>query len=85
MPTGTPSSGRWLHRHLPELGVPVGMGVGGTIDVWAGAVPRAPRWMIRANLELLYRIVRLRRLRRSLPPLVRFAFAVLRARARRGA
>ena len=63
--------------------MPLGMGVGGTIDVWAGAVPRAPQWMIRANLEWLYRIVRLRRLRRSLPPLVRFALAVLRARAPR--
>lgn len=82
---GSPKQERWLHRHLPGLGVPLGMGVGGTIDVWAGAVPRAPQWMIRANLEWLYRIVRLRRLRRSLPPLMRFALAVLRARARRGA
>ncbi|WP_043712939.1 WecB/TagA/CpsF family glycosyltransferase [Symbiobacterium thermophilum] len=80
---GSPKQERWLHRHLPELGVPVGMGVGGTIDVWAGAVPRAPQWMIRANLEWLYRIVRLRRVRRSLPPLVRFGLNVLRARAQR--
>lgn len=77
---GSPKQERWLHLHLPKLGVPLGMGVGGTIDVWAGAVPRAPEWMLRANLEWLYRIVRLRRLRRSLPPLVRFALAVLRAR-----
>jgi len=81
---GSPKQERWLHRHLRSLGVPLGMGVGGTIDVWAGAVPRAPEWMLRANLEWLYRIVRLRRVSRSVPPLVRFALAVLGERWRRG-
>ncbi|WP_374713475.1 WecB/TagA/CpsF family glycosyltransferase [Symbiobacterium terraclitae] len=77
---GSPKQERWLHRHLRDLGVPLGMGVGGTIDVWAGAVPRAPQWMQKLNLEWLFRIVRLRRASRSLPPLARFVLAVLRQR-----
>ena len=38
-----------------ELGVPVAIGVGGTFDVMAGIMKRAPRWMQRAKLEWLFR------------------------------
>lgn len=79
---GSPKQERWLARYLPDAGVKLGMGVGGTIDVWAGAVRRAPDWMIRANLEWLYRIVRLGRVGRSVPPLVKFVLAVLWSRMR---
>lgn len=79
---GSPKQERWLHKHLPHLGVKVGIGVGGTIDVWAGAVPRAPRWMQRANLEWLFRIVKLGRYSRSLPPLFKFVLAVVGKRMR---
>ncbi len=43
---------RWKH----ELRVPFVMGVGGTFDVVAGVVGRAPRWMQRCGLEWLYRL-----------------------------
>ena len=33
------------------------MGVGGSIDVLAGVTRRAPRWMQRAGLEWLYRLI----------------------------
>lgn len=32
--------------------------LGGSLDIYAGNVPRAPRWMIRADLEWLYRLLR---------------------------
>lgn len=73
---GSPRQERWLHNHLPALGVPVGIGIGGGIDIWAGAVPRAPRWLIRANLEWLYRIVKFGRYSRSLPPIAKFLWEV---------
>lgn len=81
---GSPKQERWLHQHLPELGVKLGMGVGGTIDVWAGAVPRAPKWMLKANLEWLFRIVRLGRVSRSVPPLARFVVVVVIRSLQRG-
>ncbi|HLI57761.1 MAG TPA: WecB/TagA/CpsF family glycosyltransferase, partial [Actinomycetota bacterium] len=47
----------WLGQHLEELGVPFAMGVGGSFDVVAGTVRRAPRWMQRAGLEWSFRLV----------------------------
>jgi N-acetylglucosaminyldiphosphoundecaprenol N-acetyl-beta-D-mannosaminyltransferase len=55
---GIPKQEKWLHCHLSGLGVPVCIGVGGTFDVMAGVVKRAPRWMQQAGLEWLYRLLR---------------------------
>ncbi|MDR7526668.1 MAG: WecB/TagA/CpsF family glycosyltransferase [Armatimonadota bacterium] len=80
---GAPRQERWLHRHAATLGVPVVMGVGGTLDVLAGRVRRAPRWMQALGLEWLYRMVRQPwrwSVVRTIPPL--FAVA-LRERVRR--
>lgn len=64
---GTPRQERWLARHLAALGVPAAMGIGGSLDVWAGRAQRAPRAMQTAGLEWLYRLAREpRRLRRQL-------------------
>ncbi len=79
---GSPRQERWLHEHLPRLGARVGIGAGGTIDTWAGISPRAPEWMIKANLEWLFRVVKLGRYSRSLPPLFKFALAVFARRLR---
>ncbi len=53
----TPKKELWLHRYLPELNVPFCMGVGGSFDVIAGKVPRAPLWMQESGLEWLFRFV----------------------------
>lgn len=52
---GVPKQEKWLAAHLHELNVPVSIGVGGTFDVMAGVVKRAPLWMQRARLEWLFR------------------------------
>lgn len=80
---GFPRQEEWLARYLPELGHGVGMGVGGTIDTLAGLSRRAPAWVQRANLEWLWRIIKLGRVGRSLPPLIKFAVAVTGRRLRR--
>jgi N-acetylglucosaminyldiphosphoundecaprenol N-acetyl-beta-D-mannosaminyltransferase len=51
----TPRKERFLHEHRERLGVPFIMGVGGSFDVLAGAVARAPAPMQRMGLEWLYR------------------------------
>ena len=64
---GTPRQERWLARHLRALGAPAAMGIGGSLDVWAGRAHRAPRAMQTVGLEWLYRLAREpRRLRRQL-------------------
>jgi N-acetylglucosaminyldiphosphoundecaprenol N-acetyl-beta-D-mannosaminyltransferase len=52
----TPRKEQFLHRNASLLNVPFIMGVGGSIDVLAGLVKRAPRWMQRSGLEWFYRI-----------------------------
>ena len=52
---GVPKQEKWLYAHKDELGVPVSIGVGGTLDVMAGVMKRAPRWMQKAKLEWLFR------------------------------
>lgn len=52
---GVPKQEKWLAAHMSELNVPVSIGVGGTFDVMAGVMKRAPKWMQRAKLEWLFR------------------------------
>lgn len=54
---GVPRQEKWLAAHFNELSVPVCMGVGGTFDVMAGVVQRAPLWMQQAYLEWLFRLL----------------------------
>ena len=52
---GVPKQEKWLFKYKNELNVPVSIGVGGTFDVMAGNVKRAPLWMQKAKLEWLFR------------------------------
>jgi N-acetylglucosaminyldiphosphoundecaprenol N-acetyl-beta-D-mannosaminyltransferase len=79
---GVPRQERWLAKHLTTLNAKVSFGIGGTIDILAGAAPRAPEWMVKTNLEWLFRIVKFGRYGRSLPPLVKFAWTVMGQRLR---
>jgi len=54
---GTPRQERYIESHWDRLGVRVAMGVGGSLDVLAGARFRARPWMRRAGLEWLVRMV----------------------------
>ena len=50
-----PKQEKWLKKHKEALDVPVSIGVGGTLDVMAGTMRRAPVWMQKAKLEWLFR------------------------------
>jgi len=54
---GTPKEEIWVGRYLQAMGVPVVHGVGGSFDVFAGLIPRAPVWMQKAGLEWLFRLL----------------------------
>lgn len=53
----TPRKEFFAHEHRHHLKVPIVQGVGGSFDVIAGLVPRAPRWMQERGLEWLYRVI----------------------------
>lgn len=52
----TPRKERFLATHRDQIGVPFVMGVGGSFDVLAGQVRRAPPGVQAIGLEWLYRI-----------------------------
>ncbi len=52
----SPFKETWCERHRDALGVPVILGVGGSFDVLAGFIRRAPGWMQRSGLEWLWRL-----------------------------
>lgn len=54
---GAPKQEVWIHRHHAELTVSVALCIGATIDFLAGERSRAPRWMRRAGLEWLFRVL----------------------------
>jgi N-acetylglucosaminyldiphosphoundecaprenol N-acetyl-beta-D-mannosaminyltransferase len=78
---GSPRQELWLAERLKETGCAVGIGVGGSFDVLAGNVERAPALWRRLNLEWLYRLVQEpARWRRQLA-LPYFVWLALRERA----
>lgn len=52
----SPKKENFINRWKEELGVDFVMGVGGTFDVVAGKVKRAPVWMQNWGLEWLFRV-----------------------------
>lgn len=64
---GSPRQEFWLAENLRATGCGVGIGVGGSFDVVAGRIPRAPQIVRRFGCEWLYRLVKEpRRWRRQL-------------------
>ncbi len=53
---GAPKQEKWIHKHKKDLKVNLCMGVGGSLDVFAGTVKRAPELFIKLNLEWFYRL-----------------------------
>ena len=55
---GAPKQERFMAAHQQELTCGLMIGLGGSLDGFAGVVKRAPQWMIRCNLEWLYRLLK---------------------------
>ena len=53
----TPFKETWCERHRRRLNVPVIIGVGGSFDVLAGFIRRAPRWMQSLGMEWFWRLL----------------------------
>lgn len=53
---GIPKQEEWIQDKLSHLDGVVAMGIGGSFDVLAGNIPRAPEWMQHNRLEWLYRL-----------------------------
>jgi len=53
----SPKKEKFLKRNLGTMGVPFAMGVGGSFDIIARKIKRAPLWMQKTGLEWCFRLV----------------------------
>ena len=53
---GAPKQEFWLEEHRDALEPALRVGLGGSFDVLAGKMERAPKWMQEASLEWLFRL-----------------------------
>lgn len=74
---GFPKQETFMWTHRKELDVGLMIGLGGSLDGFAGTVKRAPQWMIRCNLEWLYRLIKEPRRIGRMMRLPKFLFRVI--------
>ncbi|QTH65275.1 WecB/TagA/CpsF family glycosyltransferase [Psychrosphaera ytuae] len=76
----SPKKENFINTWKSDLGVNFVMGVGGTFDVIAGKVKRAPVWMQKYGLEWLYRVIQepRRMFKRYLVTNTKFALLLLK-------
>ena len=55
---GAPKQEKWIDAHKGELDVGVCMGIGGSLDVFAGTAKRAPDFFVKFGIEWLYRLLK---------------------------
>ena len=54
---GAPRQEKWIYKNKNILDIPILMGVGGSFDVIAGNVSRAPSWIQKIGMEWCYRLI----------------------------
>ncbi len=75
---GAPKQEKWITEHKDELNCKVLLGIGGSLDVFAGNVKRSPDIFIKLNLEWLYRLITNPSRIGRMTALPKFGFAVLK-------
>lgn len=53
---GAPRQEKWIRQYIEKTRATVAMGIGGSLDVFAGKVTRAPLWFQNHRLEWAYRL-----------------------------
>lgn len=74
---GAPMQEKWIDRHREQLHARVAMGIGGSLDVFAGKVERAPEAWRKLGLEWLHRLLKEPWRIGRMMALPKFAFTVL--------
>ncbi|MEN9259452.1 MAG: WecB/TagA/CpsF family glycosyltransferase [Thermostichus sp. HHBFW_bins_43] len=74
---GSPRQELWIRARRGLLPQAIWIGVGGSLDIWAGEKERAPRWWRDHHLEWLYRLYQEPWRWRRMLALPRFAWRVL--------
>ena len=80
---GAPKQEKWLAKFRERLKPELLMGIGGSFDVLAGKVQRAPKWMQDAKLEWLFRLLKQPSRFGRMLALPKFVFAVRREKEKK--
>ena len=81
---GSPKQEHFMKNHEDELNVTLMIGLGGSLDAFAGTVKRAPAWVSRIGMEWFYRLCKEPRRFKRMLRLPKFLFAVIGRRMRGG-
>lgn len=74
---GAPKQEQWISRHADELSAKVAMGIGGSLDVFAGTAERAPKFFCDHGIEWLYRLAKQPSRAGRMLALPKFGFTVM--------
>ena len=75
---GSPNQEIWINKYSNLFSKAVMIGIGGSLDVWAGKKSRAPEWLRNAHLEWFYRLlIDPKRFSRVIGSLPQFVWMVL--------
>ena len=80
---GAPKQELWMQRNASKLKVGIMAGLGGSLDVFAGTVKRAPKLFQKLGLEWFYRLMKEPWRIGRMMQLPKFLFATIRERFRR--
>lgn len=74
---GAPAQEKWIDKNADKLKVRAALGVGGSLDVFAGRVERAPEFYCKHGLEWFYRLKKEPWRAKRMMSLPKFALTVL--------
>ena len=74
---GAPKQEKWIYDNKDKMKARVFMGIGGSLDVFAGTVERAPEFWCKTGLEWLYRLIKEPWRFKRMLALPKFGFTVL--------
>ena len=81
---GAPKQEKWIYNNKEKLKGKVLMGLGGSLDVFAGEVKRAPDIFIKLNLEWFYRLIKQPSRFIRMLALPKFLLSVIKEKIKRG-
>ncbi len=74
---GAPKQELWIDANAERLGAKAALGIGGSLDVFAGVAERAPEFYCKHGLEWFYRLMKEPWRARRMTALPKFAFTVI--------
>jgi len=81
---GIPEQEKLIYKHLSKFEKGIFIGVGGSLDVISGYKKRAPKILIKLNLEWLYRILKEpKRIKRFYQSNIKFMFLIKKEKERK--